>query len=436
VKNFIIGFLLASILVGAGTWFFAAGRRTVSPAQVDEKEKQTEQYYCPMHPTFTSDKPGDCPICGMGLVPLEKKGSPVKSSGSKDNHGAMKTAAPQTLPAGYVEVSIPQERLRLIGVTYADAKFVDLEQTVRTVGIVTADETRLHHIHSKFEGYIEDIYADYVGEYVKKGSALFSIYSPELVATQREYLLALKAKESSEYSSFAGVDLLEAARRRLSFWDIGAAQIEQLEKTREPMRAVTIRSHVSGYITAKTVVHGARIMPSDSLYDLMDLSRVWVMADVYEVNLPFVKAGMPATVTLSYDPGRSWKGRVSYLNPSLDSATRTIKARVEIENSELALKPGMYTNVTIGGKLFRALAVPESAVISTGERSVVFVSKGEGTFEPREITAGVKAHGFWEVKSGLTEGEKVATGANFLLDSESKLRAAIEGVTGGQKHAH
>jgi Cu(I)/Ag(I) efflux system membrane fusion protein len=305
---------------------------------------------------------------------------------------------------------------------------------------VTVNETRVHHVHTKFEGFIEDLYVNFVGQYVKQGEPLFSIYSPELYATQKEYLLALRAREQipmlggTQREGTAGrIDLLASARQRLALWDISAEQMRELERTRTPMRALTIHAHVSGYVMNKTAVHGLRVMPGENLYDIVDLSTVWVLADIYEVNLPFVRVGQPATMTLAHQPGRIWRGRVVFIDPALDPATRTVKARLEFPNPAGELKPEMYSDVIIGGTRASGIAVPESAVISTGERHIVFVTKGDGVFEPREVIVGNRVRDLYEIKQGIAEGEQVVTGANFLLDSESKLKAALSG-TPGHKH--
>ena len=486
MKNFILGFLLAAILGGGIYWTVARKHSRQDATAASQVKKAAQQYHCPMHPTYVSDKPGDCPICGMRLVPVESesKESHMGSGGGRTAHEGHKTTetagssertilyytdamnpgsryekpgkAPDgmdlvpvysdetagggtpTVP-GYVPVKISRERQQMMGITLDEVRLMNLEQSIRTVGLVAAEETRLHHVHTKFEGYIEDIYVNFVGEYVKKGDPLFSIYSPELVATQKEYLLALRAKRKfsslGSDSSLSGVDLLEAARQRLSLWDIKADEIAQLEKTEQPVKAMKIYSPVTGTVTAKTALQGMRVMPADSLYDIIDLSSVWVLADVYEVNLPFVRIGQPAEISLTYQPGKAWRGQVTFIYPTLDEKTRTVKVRIELSNPSGLLKPEMYANVEFKGSLGKALAVPESAVITTGERAVVFVAKGEGEFEPREVSTGVKVRNFYEIRSGLTAGEKVVTGANFLLDSESKLKAAISGA-GGSQHQH
>jgi Cu(I)/Ag(I) efflux system membrane fusion protein len=268
---------------------------------------------------------------------------------------------------------------------------------------------------------------------VRKGQPLFSVYSPELYATQNEYLLALRAREQRQQSgdrpdspwAASTVDLVRAARERLALWNIGENEIRELERTRQPSRAVVIASPVTGYVTSKMAVHGLQVKPADNLYDIVDLSTVWVLADIYEVDLPLVKVGQPAAISMDYGPGKTWRGKIVFIDPTVDPATRTVKARIEIANPGGELKPDMYAHVDIGGSRATGIAVPDSAVIATGERNIVFVAKGAGVFEPREVVLGVQVRNMVEILQGVSEGEKVVTGANFLLDSESKLKAAI-----------
>lgn len=469
MKNFILGFLVAAMLTAGGAWWFLRNSSQPVPAQV----VQVQKYHCPMHPSYVSDKPGDCPICGMRLVPV-----PVEKADTKDSHAKHepeqrrilyyvdpmnpknRSDRPGKAPDGmdlvpvyadeaaaedamggtdHASVKISRDRQQMMGVTIEEAKLMNLEDSIRTVGRVVPDETRLHHIHTKFEGFIEDLFVDYVGKFVRSGEVLFSIYSPELVATQKEYLLALRAQEqlgpAGSSPALAGIDLVGSARQRLSQWDVSADQIAQIEKSGQPIKALNMYSPVTGFVTAKTATHGMRVMPGDSLYDIMDLSTVWVLADIYEVNLPFVRLGQAAEMRLTYQPGKIWKGRVTYIPPTVEEKTRTVKARLEFSNPGGTLKPEMYADVEFKGNLGKVLAVPESAVLSTGERTLVFVTDGQGAFEPREVTTGMKVRNYYEIKSGLSAGEKVATGANFLIDSESKLKAAISGAGEGHQHA-
>jgi membrane fusion protein, copper/silver efflux system len=462
MKNFFIGFILALVLAGAGYWIVTHKNASQGSATTQKIQK----YHCPMHPQYVSDKPGDCPICGMKLVPMENEASPEKvdkeEAVKKDrkilywadamnprNHYDKPGKAPdgmdlvpvseEELPSasdqgvpGYAPIKITQERLQMMGVTTEKARVLSLDQSIRAVGIITADETRISHIHTKFEGYIEQIFVNYVGQQVRKGQPVFSFYSPDMVATQKEYILALQARDQWEKSGTSarlpGIDLVESARQRLALWDISEDQIALIAKTREPIRALTIYSPVNGTVSAKTAVQGNRVTPSDTLYSIIDLSSVWVLTDLYEINVPFVKIGNPATISLSYDPSRVFKGRVSFINPGVDEKSRTVKVRIELENPSGLLKPDMYADVVLSGQLGKGVAVPDSAVMGTGERELVFIAKGGGLFEPREVKTGVKVRGFYEIKKGVQAGEDVVTGANFLLDSESKLKASISGA--------
>jgi len=327
-------------------------------------------------------------------------------------------------------VSLSPERRRVLGLRSEPVRRAALARTIRTVGRVTADERRLHHIHTKFEAYIEHLYVDYTGKFVRKGEPLAALYSPELMATQQEYLLAWRAQRRLASSSLpavaqGGVDLLEAARQRLLLWDIRPADIARLEETGEVGRTLDLYSPVSGYVTQKMALHGMRVTPVDTLFDIADLSHLWVMADVYESDLAVVRTGMAARLTLSYLPGKTWRGSVTYIAPTVEEKTRTIKVRVEVDNADGQLKPEMFADVILESALGSGLVVPESALLTTGERTLVFVDLGDGRLEPREVKVGAKVAEGVQVLGGLEADERVVTGANFLLDSESSLKAAL-----------
>lgn len=394
---------------------FGRGSGTVKSAP-PKAEKKILYWVDPMHPAYKSDKPGTAPDCGMDLVPVYE-GDAGPSTGAQSD------------VAGYSNVKLTTERRQLIGVQTGVAEARTLGRTVRTVGRVAIDETRLHRITTKFDGYIEKLYVDFTGKEVRRGQPLFSVYSPDLLATQQEYLLALRAAKQSPL-------LLESARRRLQLWDISAADIRRLEQSGTTRKSLTISSPASGVVLTKNAIEGARVMAGEPLFEIAALDRVWILADVYESELASVRVGANAKVTLSYLPGRTFEGRVTFISPSVDPMTRTAKVRIEAANRDGALKPEMFADVVIQEPARTVTTVPDSAVLETGTRSVLFVVKNDGTFEPREVETGVHSDGFVEIRRGVTAGEKVATQANFLIDSESRLKAALAQMSaGGHQHA-
>lgn len=413
--------------------------QTTSTTREKAAAKQEKTlYHCPMHPNYISDRPGECPICGMTLVPIEKEEE--KES--------------LTLPGGAVEIS--PERQQLLGVTFGQAERRELHQIISAYGRLSYDETRLASVTTKFSGWVEKLYVDYTGKLVRRGEPLFSIYSPDLIAAQEEYLLALRAQKTFEpregglasrsqgdgrailgsaLNSKRGsadlnpnlASLVEAAKRRLLLWDIDEAQIARMEKEGKPFRSLTIYSPVTGFITEKNVVEGKFVMAGENLFSLADLSRVWLLADIYELDLPLVAVGKEVEVEIASFPGETFRGRITYIFPYLENESRTVKVRVEFPNPGYRLKPEMYGRVKMHLMLGSRLSIPEEAIIDTGERKLVFVVHEGNHFEPREIKLGIKAGEFYEILSGLEEGERVVTSAQFLIDSESRLKAAVKG---------
>jgi RND family efflux transporter MFP subunit len=374
-------------------------------------------YRSPMDPAVRSDKPAKDSM-GMDFVPVYD---------DEVSRGA------PTVP-GRSSVTLSSERRALLGVRSEEVRETRIERAIRTVGRVAADERRLAHVHTKFEGYVERLYADFTGKYVKKGDPLLAIYSPELVATQQEYLLALRAQKqlgASQFPSVAqgGANLAEAARERLRLWDISPADIAELERTGTVRRAFNLYAEVSGFVTVKNVVQGMRVMPADTVFEIADLSHVWVLADVYESELRSVRIGMPATMTLTYQPGREWRGQVSYIAPTVNPTTRTIEVRIDVPNQGGSLKPDMFGDVVLRVEEGSGLVVPDSAVIDTGDRRLVFIDRPDGTIEPRTIEVGAKLADGYQVLRGLARGDRVVISANFLLDSESSLKAALSALT-------
>jgi Cu(I)/Ag(I) efflux system membrane fusion protein len=332
-------------------------------------------------------------------------------------------------------VTIAPERLQTIGVKYEEVARRPLEKVIRTVGRVTPDERRLAKVTIKFHGWIETLHVSATGDHVRKGQVLFEIYSPDLVATQEEYLLALEGRRQLGESEFPEVargskDLLDATRHRFHLWDITEEHIRELEQTKQVMRTLPIHSPITGTVIKKQVLQGTHVEPGEELYTIADLSHVWILADIYEYELAFVKKGQQAAVTLSYEPGAVLTGRVAFIYPTLDTKTRTAKVRFELDNPEEKLKPDMYANIELKVNLGSRLAIPREAVIESGQKQLVFLHHGGGRLEPRPIKTGATTGEWYEVLEGLREGDHIVTSANFLIDSESRLKAAVEGMGG------
>ncbi len=335
-------------------------------------------------------------------------------------------------------IFVSPERQQISGIRFGQVNVQNMEKVIQTVGKLEFDEKKITTVSPKIGGWIEDLYVDYTGKMVRKGQPMLSIYSPDLVSAQEEFLLALKIKKiyaaqpSAEWSP-QGESLLQSARKRLLLWDITPKQVETLEKTGEIKKNLVLFSPVDGFVVEKMVFKGMGIMPGTALYKIGDLSSIWVIADIYEYELPFVQVGQKATIALSYFPGESSEGMVTYIYPSVDPKTRTAKVRFDLPNLEFKLKPEMWATVEIKIPLGRKLVVPEDAVMDTGTMQMAFVDRGQGYFESRHIQVGSKVKGYYEVLSGLREGEKVVTSANFLIDSESQLKGAA-GAMGGHHH--
>lgn len=417
-KLLIVAGALALLLAGylAGTF---QAQRAATPRTSPTPERAIAFYRSPMDPSIHADKPTQDSM-GMDFIPVY----------------ADEVQAPASSVAGRAAVVIPADRRQLLGVQSEILKRAPLARTIRTVGRIVPDERLVHHVHTKYEGFIEHVHVDFIGKFVRKGEPLLSIYSPDLFATQQEYLLALKgARDLSRGEGDAaarGQALVEAVRQRLLLWDIRPEEIATLEREGIARRDVDLYSDESGYVLAKTALHGMRVTPADSLFDIADLSRVWVMADVYEADLQAVRLGMRATIETPSAPGRVIQGSVTFISPTVEPLTRTIKVRIEIGNPGGLLKPDMFADVSLNIDLGSALIIPEGAIIDAGARKLAFVDLGEGRYEPREVVLGPKGEAGFVVLSGLAEGEKVVVAANFLIDSESSLRAAVQSMKPAQ----
>jgi Cu(I)/Ag(I) efflux system membrane fusion protein len=369
------------------------------------------------HSATAPAKADDLDLRGLTMESLKKEGKMVE-------------VAPGT-------VQISPERQQLIGVRIGTVEKRPLQKVIRTNGRVEFDEKRLATISPKIGGWIEELYVDFTGAPVKKGAPLLTLYSPELVSTQEEYLAALRARQelaASPYPEVAasGNALVESARRRLRLWDISEEQIRELEQTGQVRKSLTLYSPYGGIVLEKMAFKGMRVEPGMALYKLADLSVVWLIADIYEYELPLIRLGQQASINLSYLPGEAFTGKAVFIYPYLDAQTRTARVRFEFANPRGTLKPEMYAGVEITIRLGDKVAVPEGAIIDTGIRKVAIVEKGAGYFEPRDVKLGTKAGDYYEVLDGLKVGERVVTSANFLIDSESKLKEAI----GGAGHQH
>ena len=387
------------------------------PVYEEEKsgdgKKKIAYYQDPMHPWYTSDKPGTAPDCGMDLVPVYEGEGNVEG------------------------IKIDPVTVQNIGVKIETVEKRKLEKTIRTVGKVEYDETKVYSINTKIMGWVEKLHVDYTGKYVQKGQPLLEIYSPELVSTQEEYLQAIKYQKkmlasSSPEAQRGSNDLIESAKRRLEYWDISEKEINELEKRGTPNKTMTIYSPVDGIVTEKMVLQGQNIMAGMELFKIADLSNVWVIADVYQYEVPWIKNGQEIELNLSYLPNKSYKGKITYIYPFLNEESKTVKVRAEVRNTaSYDFKPGMFANVNIKSPVsIDAVAVPEQSLIRSGERTVAVISLGGGYFDPREVKTGVNASGYVQILDGIKEGEKIVTSSQFLIDSESNLKAAINLMRG------
>ena len=355
---------------------------------------------------------------------------------ARGGHGQQPAGVPATAAGNMLVVDA--QRLQSIGVKFEVAKRTEVTKTIRTVGQVVPNERLVADVNIKIEGWIDRLLVNTTGEQVKKGQILFTLYSPELVATQQEYLLAVQAVQRLGDSQFKDVaegarSTLDVARRRLQLWDIEDYHITDLERTGTVLKTLPIHAPLSGTVTEKKAVAGMHVEPGDSLYTITDLTRVWVMADIYEYELPLIAKGLPVSVSLTYAPQQTLSGTIGFIYPTVDEQTRTARIRVELDNQAELLKPGMYANVELDIPLGNRLVVPKDAVLESGERRIVFIHHMDGRLEWRPATVGVRGGDWVEILTGLAEGEHIVTTANFLLDSESQLKAAV-GSMQGMKH--
>jgi Cu(I)/Ag(I) efflux system membrane fusion protein/cobalt-zinc-cadmium efflux system membrane fusion protein len=429
-------------------------------------------YQCPMHPEVVQDTPGECPICGMDLV--EVKSVPTASSRAAARAAGEREILywyapmdptyirdePGVSPMGmklvpkYADedtsdeagvIRIDPVQVQNIGVVTATAEIADIARHSRTVGILDFNADAITWVNIKFEGWIETVHVTYVGQEVREGQPLFEIYSPELVTTQEEYLRALDYRASLEDSGRAGTlrqadSLVQSTLERLTYWDVTDEQIRELQSSRQVMRRLTVTSPADGVVAEvmSEALEGMYAKPGMDLYKIANLSTVWVHADVYEVDIPWIRAGQPAVVSFRNAPGERFRGKVLFLYPEVSRDTRTLKICVEVPNPDRRLRPGMYADVVVEGPpVEHAVVAPQSAVIRSGERNIVFVALGDGRFQPREVELGVKGErDRIQIIEGVSAGESVVTQAQFMLDSESRMQEAIAQFRSRSKNGH
>jgi membrane fusion protein, copper/silver efflux system len=441
------------------------------------------QYYCPMHPQVVQDQPGECPICSMTLVPKEaakedekpppkvKAPQAAPKAPSADHAGhrhepsdpyfcpmhpdetgtdesarcpicKMKLekrgpapAASALLPGvpGLVPVTLSFDRTQLIGMRSAKAESAALAAELKAAGFVSADESRLSRVHARFSGWVERLAVRTTGEKVRAGQVLAAVFNLELLPAQQEFLAARRwtaADGSSRSGTTPAVPsgLEQDARGRLQLFGMSAAEIEGVAKTGKPVRTVAVTAPATGHIVRKSIVQGDYIQPGTELFEIADLSKVWVLADVYEQDMARIAIGQVATVLVGAYQGEQFQGQVGFVAPTVDASTRTLRIRIELDNAAQKLKPGMFADVRLqvpGGHA--AVMIPSEALVDTGDYQYVFLAKEAGRFEPRRVRAGVRSAGRVQILEGLSAGDEVVTTANFLIDSESRLQAAVQG---------
>ena len=352
------------------------------------------------------------------------------ASTAQDSTESWMTAEPATPEAPLMPVQISPERLQSIGVRTGVVERKTVEDEIRATGNVAVDETRLAYVQVRFSGYIQKVFADATYQYVRKGQPLLTIYSPDLVATEREYLVAKQNQKEAAQSTVPGVasgatSLLEAAGERLKQWGVQEKEIARLETTGQPQQELEVDSPVSGYITERNALSSVAVQPEMRLYTIADLSVVWVQAQVFQNDLGRIKVGDPARLTVDSFPGRTFSGRVDFIYPQVDMDTRTAKVRVVLSNPAFQLKPGMFVNVALKVPMGSQLVIPATGVLQSGAREIAFVQRTDGYIEPREVQLGPRVGDNFIVLKGLNEGEQIITSANFLIDSESQLQAAL-----------
>jgi len=442
MKLFVQKFALLIMLVA-----LLSGAASCSKKSTTGKPSNVDYWTCTMHPSVHSKDPGKCPICSMDLVPVMKKeggeatpqpqGDEIKGGEKKAPSGEMQGMPGMPgMKEGEMkgvekpsEFVVPVERQQQIGVRYAKVERKPLAHTIRAVGLIVPDKTRNWQFVSRVDGYVQKLYVTAPGELVDKNAPLLSIYSPDLLTSEREFveLLRMRDQAKSKDARETPQRLIESAKRRLQLWNVTGEQIAELEKKRKASDTLTLLSPFRGVVQSVPLEQGKNVKVGDMLVEVADLSVVWLWAEFYENELSMLQVGQKLAITAKSYPGQNFDGTISLIDPFLDATKRTAKVRIDIPNPDFKLRPGMYVNAELEMDMGAALTVPVSAVMPTGTRSIVFVDKGEGKLEPRIVQLGTKYGDIYEVQSGLQENERVVASANFLIDAESKVQGALRG---------
>jgi Cu(I)/Ag(I) efflux system membrane fusion protein len=408
--------------VVAAALLAAACNRQATTAKPDD----VDYYTCTMHPSVRSQDPnGKCPICSMNLVPVKKKGA---AGTNTTNAAAPTSVGGEEKPD---EFTVPLPRQQQIGVTYATVGKRPFWHTIRAAGVVAYDEHRHWGYVARVDGYVKQLSVFSRGEWVEKDAPLLTLYSPDLLTTQNEFVDLLKVRdEARDRGNKPALDsterLVESTRQRLRLWNISGEQIAELETNRKPQETLTLYSPFRGVVQDIAVAQGRKVMTGDHLMDVADLSEVWVWAEFYQDELPMMKKGLPVAVSSSSYPGEKFDGEISVIDPFMNETMRTGRVRIDVKNDDFKLRPNMYVDAEVTMDMGESVAVPVNAVLPTGKHNIVFVSKGDGRLEPRYIEIGRKYGDFYEVNTGLKEGEEVVTSANFLMDAEANVQGALK----------
>ncbi len=465
---FLVGVAMPAILIwNPGHWKWA--EETVNRLHNHSREAggdkggKVQLWTCGMHPQVIQDEPGSCPICGMNLTPVKAVSQETEADSPKEKKIKYWVAPmdpnyiseePGKSPMGMDLVPVYEDEEPAAPGVHVDPNFIQnfavrttlvekgsIPIVIRTIGTLNYNQKNILSVNTKFEGWIEKANVNYLGEPVRRGDVLFEIYSPQLVTTQQEYLAALdyveKLSENGTKDSVERAEsLLEATHERLRYWDIADEQIAELKRKRKPMRTLKILSPVSGIVIEKIgdSLEGMKLTPGMNVFKIADLSNIWAEIEVFERQIQHLKLGQIAAITLDAFPGRRWSGKIIYLDPTLNRQTRTLKAYVEINNPNGMLRPEMYVNVEIRvPALSNVVKVPDEAILHSGNRNVLIVEKDKGYFQPREVMLGGTGEGFSQVIQGLAEGETIVVSSQFLIDSESNLKEAVNRMLGAQK---